>query len=322
MPPLDHSVHSLSRPEYGSSGGWPPADLQISSFRSMARRVFRRTKHSNQGRRPNDNPAQPVPTEAGAQKPRRPLTPPFTSTKDTAPTTHPQSQSPFFSLLPPEIRQEIYRHVLGLSNIHIKQSVRSLEHLRCKCSSCPGYAYYYDYGTSWKRTWACDESKYDYDSDRLPVGILTSCRRVYAEAMAALYGSNTFGFQDEAVMRRFVASLPEHRRGLVSSVQLDLAAERLGRDVKAVCDTLICLPGLRSLEIRVHPSKTKGEGGLALLRPLACLREKEGLGQVRLYLPFPAEGELWLHESPFETLPLDGWTWFQRYKLPRNIFVL
>lgn len=318
---LEHSIEA--RRDYNSSRRhvYPPPDLQITSFRALVSKAAHRTRQTFHGLRPQRksgsqrSDARQVPT---APAPRRPLTPRLPADR-TAQETADQSQSPFFRL-PLELRQEIYKQVLGSSNIHVTHAV-ALRHLRCKCASCPGYASYYDYGGAWKRTWACDSSKYDYDGDRLSIALLLSCRWMYAEAIGLLYSSNTFTFQNSEVLRRFLHLLTPVRRACLTAVHMDVCADLVGGDSlrNGTCEDLAELPGLRSLELRVHPPPSPQY--LAGFNDLSELKGMPNTRRVRVYLPDQSEAPAWMHEGPFEALPLDAWPWLGRCDLPDGAFV-
>lgn len=302
--------------------------FQVQSYRALGRKAFHRTQESIQRLR-SKKKGEPQSTQEStltAPTPRLPLTPPLSG--NTTQEAFGQSQSPFFKL-PFELREEIYKQVVGRSNIHITHAV-TLRHLRCKCPSCPGYMSYWDYGFSWKRTWACDESKYDYDSDSLSIALLLSCRKVYAEAIGLLYSSNTFTFQNQNIFRGFLYALPPSGRVCLRSIHMDLPSSALDRDVpESSCffhsdafDLLINLPDLRFLEFRVHfPPKERSDTYVADFRALDRLRRMPNLQLVRFYIPVQSESPAWVHEKPFETLPLYTWALWERYSLPKSAFV-
>jgi hypothetical protein len=327
---MDHSLDGQWQAQYRarirSVTGDEPG--YIDSYRALASTAVHRTRQSFRSLRPRKRNESQLPASkprATAPGPRRPLTPPLPADTTTQETGD-QWQSPFFKL-PLELRQEIYKQVLGDSNVHITRAV-TLHHLRCKCVSCPGYASYFDYGTAWKRTWVCDGSKYDYDGDRLSIALLGTCRRVYAEAVNVLYSSNTFTFQNAEVLRGFLGLLSPGSRSSLATVHMDVCPDAPMRSSSdlfhqiGACNVFVELPGLRSLELRIHLSPmSRWTGNLAAFDPLAQLKGNRNLRQARFYLPGQSKGLAWMHERPFEVLPLDAWPWLRRRDLPRDVFV-
>ncbi|RJE27153.1 hypothetical protein PHISCL_00506 [Aspergillus sclerotialis] len=324
--PLSHSIEA--RRDYNASrrSAYPPPDLQIPSFRAVARKAVHRTRNSFQSRRskkesPNPDSVNQHRDDRPPPRRRRPLTPPLLPLKDTtpiAPEAASQSQSPFFRL-PLELREIIYKQVLGDSNIHIKNG-KSLRHLRCKCTSCPGIGYYFYYGSTWKKPWECDGTKYDYDGDRLPVSLLRSCRRVYTEAIDLLYSSNIFSFRDANTLQRFLCSMPSQRKELITTIHMDLPFEcTKGLDTilrEETWDELVSLPSLRNMEFRMHSSPNGPEDTRRLveIKPIERLRQNKNLEVVRLYLPGGWMGGTcaWLAERPFEVRPFADWKWNEK----------
>lgn len=303
-------------------------DLQVTSFRTLGRRAAHRTRDSISGLFPTRKTKCPCPQQHPTMPvPRRPLTPPLSGAATAQETPFNQPQSPFFKL-PFELREEIYTQVIGRSNIHITHAI-TLHHLRCKCASCPGYVSYWDYGYAWRRTWACDRTKYDYDGDSISIAFLMSCRRAYTEATRLLYSSNTFTFQDENVLCRFLDHISPPRRDCLRSIHMDLPPSSLDHDSpdfgsfrNIACNVLVGLPNLRFLEFRIHPlPNSRSTTYVADLSPLAGLVQISSLQVVRLYISVPSEAPAWMFERPFEILPLYIWDWWERRDAPNPSFV-
>lgn len=322
--PLDHSVEASLDYNASRRSAWPPPDLQIPSFRAFARKAVHRTRNSIQIFSPKkESPSSDsIDQERDASPPRRrPLTPPLLPLEDstpTAPEAANQPQSLFFKL-PIELREVIYKEVLGESNIHIKNG-KSLRHLRCKCSSCPGIGYYFYYGSTWKKPWECDGTKYDYDGDRLPISLLRTCRQVYSEAINLLYSSNIFSFRDADTLQRFLCSMPSQRKDHITTIHLDLPFGSIkGLDTllrEETWDELVSLPCLGNMEFRMHPSANVREDTRrpVEIKPVGRLRENGNLEVVRLYLPggWMSETCGWLVERPFEVRPFTDWKWNEK----------
>ena len=227
--------------------------------------------------------------------PRRPLTP--SDERDSIPEMSDQAQCSLYRL-PLELRGEIYKQVLGYSNIHVTGS-RQLHHLRCKCASCPGYAVKYDRSRTWKSRWECDGIKYAHDGDSLQTELLRTCRRIYSEAIDLLYSANTFSFIDGPSLPRFLAAVIPPRRPGIHTIHIDANfswpnASLLydtpspgtdDRFRKEVWDTLAALPNLQYLEFRIHPFPARIKAKhIHDVIPETPLWSKRSLRRVRLYV--------------------------------------
>ncbi|KAF2807902.1 uncharacterized protein BDZ99DRAFT_464801 [Mytilinidion resinicola] len=312
---LDHSVET--RRDYDRQhtgiGGWAPEDLQISSYRAVARKTVNPIRRLFSSGKKNESPNRAKSDENKNISIQAHTSPSLLSKEPT-----PQPQSPLFRL-PIELRQEIYKLVLGHSNIHIvlRHGNQIVRHTRCTCASCPGFATYPERGmSSWQREWKCDTAKYDYGGDRVSPQLLRTCREVYAEAIEFLYSSNIFSFRSPYAVERFVGGLTPENREEVRAFHLDLKLPSLGAPKdswKTIHDMLPMLPGLRELEIRVHcyrgPRAAREEQGLDLLRKTA--EENENFPKTRLYLPIEVLVHDWMHEAPFEVYSVVDWQWLK-----------
>lgn len=352
--PLDHSIEA--RQDYDRSrrtSAYPPSDLQIPSFRAVARKAVHRTLysiHSIRGEKKKKK--QPSHSPASQTQPHAHNHNNHNDNDHRKASTHPQFQSVFFAL-PAELRHEIYSQVLGDSNIHVHFRGRSLRHHRCKCASCPGIAHFHEYNRAWKRTWACGGSKYTYDGDRVSVGILWTCRRIYEEAVGYLYRENIFSFKGFLGLWGFLGPYRNAEASGIREVHLDLPLrskwdggedEDLGAAGDA-WDMMASLECLRVLEVRVHPLRTpsiiESEHELNTVRdvvlhgPGSCygdsldrlsgrlekFREAKAVQVVRVYVP---RGMLehcrwWLAGEPFEVRAMDEWSWYGTTTTVRRI---
>ncbi|KAF2471249.1 uncharacterized protein BDR25DRAFT_303317 [Lindgomyces ingoldianus] len=140
-----------------------------------------------------------------------------------------QSQSRLLRL-PLELREMIYRYVLGDSTMHMILKEQRLGHLRCKAPSaveCPlGYN-----GLTLSREccWGTVDSANIWapmsgvmeptDGNILP--LLRSCRQVYSESIQFLYSTNTFSFSDLDCLRYFSCTTLPHRFDLIQTIDLE-----------------------------------------------------------------------------------------------------
>ncbi|KAF2495742.1 hypothetical protein BU16DRAFT_618497 [Lophium mytilinum] len=312
---LDHSIEARRNYErqHPGIGGMAPVDLQISSYRKVARKTVNPLRRLFSGSENNESPNRPR-TDGRNQV----SIPPHASTSLLSKEPSPQPQSPFFRL-PIELRQEIYELVLGCSNVHIvlRHGNQIVRHTRCICASCPGAATYPERGmSSWQRDWNCDTAKYDWGGDRVSPQLLRTCREVYAESIEFLYSSNIFSFRSPYTLERFVDGLTPQSRDDVRAFHLDLKLPSLGAPKdgwKSIQDMLPLLPGLRELEIRVHCYQglraAREEKGLDLLREMAV--ENEHFPRTRLYLPVGVLVHDWMHQAPFEVHSVMDWQWLK-----------
>lgn len=324
---LDHSLESRKAYEQATPI-WPPPDLELdfgkiarstrSFFSSAIRRIgLRERPPSLQAAEGAEKTLEPIP--------RRSLTirePLFENQDQTSRAG--QLQSPLFRL-PLKIRQEIYRQVLGNSNIHIVtiRGGRQLRHMRCKCATCPGFASYIERG-KWRSEWTCDGAKYSIDTNRVPAQLLRTCRDVYSEAIELLYSSNVFSFKDPRVLQDFIASTLPQRCASITTIHLDLqfveppsisvdSEKDITKFKKSseICawDALASLLSLRNIQIRIHPAGFHHPDHYKALANLRQLREIQSLDKCRFYLPGEFLVEQWMLETPFEIVALDEWEW-------------
>ncbi|KAF2734871.1 hypothetical protein EJ04DRAFT_465836 [Polyplosphaeria fusca] len=132
--------------------------------------------------------------------------------------------------LPLELREMIWKAVVGDSTMHMILKENKLGHLRCKAPSaieCPlgfnGRTFSreccwgnVDSANIWAPTSGIKEPT---DGDIVP--LLRSCRQIYSEAVNFLYTTNTFSFSDLDCLRYFSMTLLPHRFSLVQSLDLE-----------------------------------------------------------------------------------------------------
>lgn len=176
----DHSLESrIAYERERARPIWPPPDLQM-DFGKIGRKT-RGFVSSAVRRLSTRSISEPIKTVESTEKKSRPrirraLTIKEDSSQDLSlRLTASQSQSPLLRL-PLHVRQEIYKQVLGYSNVHIvtTRGGQHLRHLRCKCATCPGFAFCPERG-KYRSEWSCDGSKYTIDTNRIPAQLLRTC---------------------------------------------------------------------------------------------------------------------------------------------------
>ncbi|KAI9874140.1 MAG: hypothetical protein M1830_010144 [Pleopsidium flavum] len=160
-----------------------------------------------------------VPREAPVPLPPREHRLSFTDendsgTSDLRTTTSVQLQSRFFSLLPKELRLQIYEYVLGGRLLHVGfedgDPMRASYLRRYPCLS-GNDASTWDHSFCWGRR----------DTWREPLlPLLQSCRLVYNEAISILYCANTFSFKDSDCLKYFPTLVPRQRFEAIQSLKL------------------------------------------------------------------------------------------------------
>lgn len=136
-----------------------------------------------------------------------------------------QSQSHLLSL-PLELREMIYKYVLGDTVLHIVHKERKLGHLRCKAvgaKECP--LPYRDGGPIRESCWGNVDSgnimtgQVTTDGDIIP--FLRTCRQIYSEAICLLYSTNLFSFADPNCIRHLSATILPSRLNSIKSISID-----------------------------------------------------------------------------------------------------
>lgn len=157
-----------------------------------------------------------------------------------------QSSSPFFRVLPPELRHKIYQALWG-STQHIYMSASSpsgpLAHVTCitdphaederekayfallmSSSSAADNnhktAWRARQYTDWCQHWKCEEQSPDPARSGGLIGPLLACKRMYDESIGFLYAQTTFSFINAAAMGRFLDVVPRESLSLVPSLHL------------------------------------------------------------------------------------------------------
>ncbi len=217
---------------------------------------------------------------------------------------NPQLQSPVFSRLPREVRQQIWAHLLGHMKLYI--TAKNKEWKQAEQID--------DYGW-WKKWWLLD--------------VPMTCRLAYLESVSLLYTTNTFciGFGaggTKQPLTQMPSMLREHQIKLIRHVELGwhfargytnyydshsqawdpsetICAPDNHEDWRAACAQLAKLPGLRTLKIVVWTSglertENKNEEE-ELLKPLVGLKH---LKRFDVLLPWEQDNvDLW-KDAPFK----------------------
>ncbi|KAK6812389.1 hypothetical protein RU639_011789 [Aspergillus parasiticus] len=153
--------------------------------------------------------------------------------------THPQSQSPFFSRLPPEIRNSIYLFAFGNRRVHLdfdfnpQRDQWTWWHRVCddaenclnKAFQCPEYAGAEEAMLKLaSRSWVKEGFEYKLNA----VNWLRSCRRVYQETLPVLYNSTTFVFTHGIdQLFRLSRVMPRDHLALITSLSVEIDIYRI-----------------------------------------------------------------------------------------------
>jgi len=158
-----------------------------------ARRVYKRTHPS---------PPPPLP-----RKRRALSTTPFSRTLN--------SNCQLLNRLPPEIRLEIYRYVLGDNLLHLVQGKKKISHVRCRATS----------ETDYSRT--CRPLAANTADRLLPgstsngnLALAKTCRQVYQETIDLLYATNVFDLDDPRTLFYFSRSVPHQRLASITKLHV------------------------------------------------------------------------------------------------------
>ncbi|KAL8954102.1 MAG: hypothetical protein Q9222_000081 [Ikaeria aurantiellina] len=132
------------------------------------------------------------------------------------PATTPQSTSRFLTVLPLEVRQEIYAWVLGGRLVHIVRKGKYMAHIRCKLNGPSDF------------TRACRPAAAATCHEESPglaftangnIALLMTCRQIYKEAVEILYSSNTFDFDHQDLFLLFTRSILPQRLAQIRSLE-------------------------------------------------------------------------------------------------------
>jgi hypothetical protein len=171
-----------------------------------------------------------IPVQRPIAKESDALGPSIMSCNDTRGQTLIQTQSRVMRL-PLELRQLIYRAVLGDSTFHIiLKNTRKLGHLRCKANSqveCP--VVYSGHKQTRECCWGTVDAANIWaplsgqteptDGDIIP--FLQTCRQVYSEAIEFLYSTNTFSISDLDCLRYLSCTVLPCRFQMIQKIQLE-----------------------------------------------------------------------------------------------------
>ncbi|KAF7586656.1 hypothetical protein BBP40_008525 [Aspergillus hancockii] len=151
----------------------------------------------------------------------------------------PQSQSPFFTQLPPEIRHLVYLHAFGNRRIHLDfdfnpelgqwtwwhRVCHEAQHCPDGTFLCPEYAGAEDAMLNLTLGgWV--QERFEYKMDAL--NWLTCCRRGYQESLPILYTSNTFVLTHGIdQLFRLSRVMPREHLALIASLSVEIDIYRV-----------------------------------------------------------------------------------------------
>lgn len=117
--------------------------------------------------------------------------------------------------LPPEIRLEIYRYVLGDNLLHLVQGKKRISHVRCRARSetdhvrrCRPMA-----GNTANRLLPGSTSNGN-------LALTKTCRQVYRETIDLLYATNVFDLDDPRTLFYLARSVPHQRLGSITKLHV------------------------------------------------------------------------------------------------------
>lgn len=117
--------------------------------------------------------------------------------------------------LPPEIRLEIYRYVLGDNLLHLVQGRKKISHVRCRARSDTDYV---------RR---CRPMAANTADRMLPgstsngnLALTKTCRQVYRETIDLLYATNVFDLDDPRTLFYFSRSVPHQRLASITKLHV------------------------------------------------------------------------------------------------------
>ncbi|RJE21511.1 hypothetical protein PHISCL_06144 [Aspergillus sclerotialis] len=183
--------------------------------------------------------------------------------------TFDQSQSLLFTRLPPEIRHQIWSHVLGNRLLYIVRAPKALLAIECvegfgsdletRPHGCWGFISGPPFDSPLGFYISPRENHPLKPANFLP--LLRTCRMIYTEAIPVLYETNIFDFDHLDSLLYFYQSVLPQRLDQIRTLNLSfhirepLSSAIPSRDIntwRRTCDTLISFQGLE--ELRVHLS--------------------------------------------------------------------
>lgn len=155
-----------------------------------------------------------------------------------SPSINPQSTSPLFTTLPPEIRHIIWSYVFGADTLHLVQIKNKIRHVRCSAppSSPTALTQHRHCCPTTTARWRVHDGRdqghsdnllYPHTHDTLPeqlssshVALLRSCKAVYVEAVDYLYTQSTFDVDDLYTFIAFAQSLSPRSLAVIRNLTL------------------------------------------------------------------------------------------------------
>ena len=117
--------------------------------------------------------------------------------------------------LPPEIRIEIYRYVLGDKLLHLVQGNKKISHVRCRALSETDYVR------------SCRPMAANTANRMLPgstsngnLALVKTCRQVYRETIDLLYATNVFDLDDPRTLFYFARTVPYQRLASITKLHV------------------------------------------------------------------------------------------------------
>ena len=168
-----------------------------------------------------------------------------------------QLQSAFFSILPSEIRRQIYLYTLGKKTIHIVPTPSRLGHIICIQRGSPNLNSH----ACWLMKMSGSHVSYhlhganhsDVRRDGL-LNMLQTSRRTYSEAVDLLYSANTFDLINPKSMVLLSEAVLPHRLNAIRSIHLSWIFCKIGsqemHEWERSCSILSAIESLRHLRLQ------------------------------------------------------------------------
>ncbi|KAJ0418737.1 hypothetical protein BJY00DRAFT_314648 [Aspergillus carlsbadensis] len=218
--------------------------------------------------------------------------------------TYTQSQSSFFQVLPPEIRQMIYFEVLvpqfALFPAQWGDSIRCQrwdhEHLAASYKDTPH--------DEWERIWEQRRMR----PRQTIMGLLTSCRRIYGESINIFYAQNTFRFRDPRPLNLVPKWIISNRLQSIRHICITIDPDKPTRDPDwtRACKVVALMTGLRKFVVTFPPRPAHADM-TSYLYPMARLTVSTIIVYAGENVCFHGgrRGRAWLDELPFRVIRTD-----------------
>lgn len=219
-----------------------------------------------------------------------------------------KNRASIFFRLPPELREMIYKEVLGSNALSIARlntnkfiCVR-IEDCSGKISCYCGICLTYPRTRNFSRRYF-DEPEYmqpPYHSTSLLLLLLT-CKKIYSEAVNTLYSCNEFRFNHVRTLPRLAASIPTTYLNQIRTLRLHwriFSYSTIDQDWASFVLILSTMTGLRNVQLILCYSEPYNEAALEMLSSLLYVRQIKN---------FNVESRIMMH-----SFQMDSSRWFEK----------